>query len=134
MFLYAVGAEHRYRAACREILSLAASGALVGDASVELIQEFVHVRTRRLNDRVESAEAGREISAMCRLHSLELDDLRLGLKLFEDSAHLQMRDALHAATALNRGIALIVSTDRAFETVAGLERVDPLDALDRLMA
>jgi predicted nucleic acid-binding protein len=132
VFLYAVGSEHPYRAACREIVGLAASGALLGDASVELVQEFVHVRTRRLGDRRESTEAGREIGTLCRLHPLEPEDLMLGLELFEESTHLDLRDALHAATALNRGIGLIVSTDRAFDGVAGLERVDPLRAVERL--
>ena len=70
--------------------------------------------------------------ALCRLHPLELEDLRLGLELFEESTRLELRDALHAATALNRGIGLIVSTDRAFDGVAGLERVDPLNAVERL--
>ena len=127
-----MGAEHLYRAACRDIVGLAASGVLLGDASVELVQEFVHVRTRRLRDRRESTEAGREIGRLCRLHPLELEDLRLGLELFEESTRLELRDALHAATALNRGIGLIVSTDRAFDGVAGLERVDPLNAVERL--
>ena len=127
-----MGAEHPYRTACRDIVGLAASGVLLGDASVELVQEFVHVRTHRLGDRRESAEAGREIGTLCRLHPLEPEDLRLGLELFEESTRLELRDALHAATALNRGIGLIVSTDRAFDVVAGLERVDPLSAVDRL--
>jgi predicted nucleic acid-binding protein len=111
----------------------AAGGALVGDASVELVQEFVHVRARRRHDRAEAARAGRHICAICRLHPLEADDLALGLRLFETDAGLQLRDALHAATALNRGIGLIVSTDHAFDAVPGLERVDPRHALDRLL-
>jgi uncharacterized protein len=134
VFLYALGVEHRYRAPCREIVRLAAAGRLLGDASVELVQEFVHVRARRREGRGEAAAAGREVSAMCRLHPLEADDLRLGLDLFEQSGRLQMREALHAATALNRGIGLIVTTDRAFEGLPGLERVDPLDAAARLQA
>jgi predicted nucleic acid-binding protein len=59
--------------------------------------------------------------------------MSLGLKLFEESPELQVRDALHAATALNRGIRLVVTPDRAFDELLGLERVDPLVALDRLL-
>jgi uncharacterized protein len=132
VFLYALGAEHRYRAPCREIVRLAAAGTLLGDASVELVQEFVHVRARRREGHGEAAAAGREVSAMCRLHALDADDLRLGLDLFGQANHLQMRDALHAATALNRGIGLILTTDPAFEGLPGLERIDPLDAAARL--
>ena len=35
--LYATGAEHAYRDPCREIVRLAADGALLGEASVELV-------------------------------------------------------------------------------------------------
>ena len=59
--------------------------------------------------------------------------MSLGLSLFERTPRLHMRDALHAATALNRDIQLIVSLDRAFDEVSGLERVDPLHALERLL-
>ncbi len=40
---------------------------------------------------------------------------------------------MHAATALRRGIGVIVSTDRAFDGVSGLERLDPRDAVSRLV-
>jgi len=39
-----------------------------------------------------------------------------------------MRDAIFAAQALNHGIDAILSTDRDFDDVPGLERVDPADA------
>lgn len=48
--------------------------------------------------------------------------MSLGLGLFERSPRLQMRDALDAATALNRDIRLILSPDRAFDETPGLER------------
>ncbi len=43
-----------------------------------------------------------------------------------------MRDGIHAATALNHGIELVVSPDRAFDRVPGLRRVDPADAVATL--
>lgn len=132
VFLYATGAEHRYRAPCREIVQLAADGRLLGEASVELVQEYVHVRARRSGERGDAVRGGRYVSQLCRLHALEPDDLSLGASLFELSPRLQMRDAV-AATALNRGVHLILSPDRAFDEVAGLERVDPLHALERLL-
>ena len=133
VFLYATGTEHAYRAPCREIVRLAADGALFGEASVELVQEYVHVRARRSGEHGNAVRGGRYVSQLCRLHALEPDDMSLGLSLLERSPRLQMRDALHAATALNRDIQLILSPDRAFDQVPGLERVDPLHALERLL-
>jgi uncharacterized protein len=133
IFLYATGAEHPYRDACRAMVRLAADGILLGDASVELVQEYVHVRAHRSGDHVEAVRGGQYISQLCRLHALQPEDMSLGLKLFEESPKLQMRDAVHAATALNRGIRFVVTPDRAFDEVQGLERVDPLGAPDRLL-
>lgn len=44
--------------------------------------------------------------------------------------------AVFAATALNRGISLILSPDQAYDAVPGLDRLDPADpdALERLTA
>jgi uncharacterized protein len=39
-----------------------------------------------------------------------------------------MRDAIFAAQALNRGIDAILSPDRGFDSIPGLERIDPADA------
>ncbi len=45
---------------------------------------------------------------------------------------LDARDAAFAALALNRGIDAILSTDKVFDEIEGLERVDPND--DRALA
>ncbi len=47
---------------------------------------------------------------------------------------LGARDAVFAALAINRGIDAILTTDRAFEGISGLERIDPADerAITRL--
>jgi predicted nucleic acid-binding protein len=50
-----------------------------------------------------------------------------GIDLFEAHSGLDGRDAVFAALALNRGIDAILATDRAFDEVDGLERIDPAD-------
>jgi predicted nucleic acid-binding protein len=59
--------------------------------------------------------------------SIEPDDTLLGLDLFEANSRLDARDAMFAAVALNHGIDVILATDRAFDEVRGLERIDPTD-------
>jgi predicted nucleic acid-binding protein len=49
------------------------------------------------------------------------------MRLLEAHPELDVADCVHAATALNRGLDAILSPDRAFDSVSGLERVDPAD-------
>lgn len=127
VFVYAVGAQHPYRTACRELVAALADQRLDGEASVELVQELVHQRARRTGDRAEAVQVGRNAAALCTLHDVTTADLRRALWLFGAHAGLQARDAVHAATALERGIPAIVSPDRAFDDVVGLARLGPRD-------
>lgn len=127
VFVYAFGTDHPYRQPCRRVVELAAEGRLAGEASVELVQEVAYVRHRRLGDRDAAAADAAAVAALCRLHPFTEDDLRLALRLFRDLPALSPRDAVHAATALNRGIDAILATDRAFADVPGVERIDPTE-------
>ncbi|HUF31907.1 MAG TPA: type II toxin-antitoxin system VapC family toxin [Acidimicrobiales bacterium] len=134
VFVYALGTGHRYRAPCRRLVRLAGDGLLVGDASVELVQELAHVRSRRGGDRRQAMADAHAAADLCRLHAVEVADVRLALSLVAADDRLDVRDGIHAATALNRGIDTIVSPDRAFDAVVGLERIDPADAESVLLA
>lgn len=128
IFVYAVGAEHPYREACRRLLHPDALHRYGGEASVQAIQELLHQRSRRTGYRVEAAEVAEAMAQLCPFHDLTVDDLRLGLRLFQHGAQLSGRDALHAATAINRGISTIVSHDPDFDGLDSLRRLDPIAA------
>jgi predicted nucleic acid-binding protein len=127
IFVYAFGGEHRYRSACREIVHRAAVGELQGEASVDLLQELTHQRARRTGDRAEAVRSARNVAKLVWWHPLEPNDVQRGLDLFQNHPNLDTRDAVFAALALNHGIDAILATDRGFEEVAGLERIDPAD-------
>lgn len=127
VFVYAVGVEHPLRSPSRALVRALSEQRFEGEASVELVQEFLHQRARRTGDRSGAVERARQVAALCTLHDCTPEDLRVALELFHGHAALQARDAVHAATALNRGIGVIVSPDAAFDTVAGLRRLS-LDA------
>jgi predicted nucleic acid-binding protein len=133
VFVYARGAEHEYREPCRTIVGLAAQGVLAGEASVELIQEYAHLLRRRGVSGSDVREQARDVAALCLLHHFTEEDLRLALNLVATHPALRMRDAVHAATALRRGISVIMSADRDFDGIPGLERLDPHDAVRRLV-
>ena len=130
VFLYALGAEHPYREPCRGLLVRLARGEIDGEISVEILQEVVHVLRRR--SRPAATDRARTIiSSGITLHGFDPADLTVALTLLDQHPGLAARDAVHAATALNRDLKLIVSTDRAFDRIPGLERIDPADP-DRL--
>jgi predicted nucleic acid-binding protein len=128
VFVYAVGAEHPYREACLRLLEPETLHRYGGEASVQAIQELLHQRARRTGDRAGAADVAESMAQLCTLHELTPDDLRLGLGLFRRMPRLSGRDALHAATAINRDISTIVSPDGNFDGLAQLTRLDPIDA------
>jgi predicted nucleic acid-binding protein len=134
VFVYAVGAPHPHRDPCRDVIGRARSGELRGEASTDLPRELAHQRFRRTGDRDQAVETARATAALCRLHELRPQDVLHGLELHRANGRLGARDAVLAAVALGREIGAILSTDRAFDVVAGLARVDPADtgALDAL--
>jgi len=127
VFLYALGGEHHYREPCRAILREMREGLLTGEASVELVHEFAYVRCRRTGARVDAAESARDVASICELHSVGWDDIDRGLDLWCEHQGLDMRDAIFAAQALNHEIDAILSPDRDFDGIPGLERIDPAD-------
>lgn len=86
------------------------------------------MRLRRTGDRAESLRLAGAVGQLCRLHGFEPADLPLTFTLLARHPELHTRDAVMAATALNRGLEAVLSADRAFDVVDGLRRVDPCDA------
>jgi uncharacterized protein len=129
VLVYAVGDRHDLREPARLLLAAVAEGGLRATTTPEVIQEFVHVRSRR-RDR---ADAGRLGAAYADLLSPLLEvgeaDLREGLRLFERTPALGAFDAVLASVALRGGATALVSADRAFESVRDLRIVD-LEGLD----
>jgi predicted nucleic acid-binding protein len=128
VFVYALGGAHDYREPCRAILLEMRGGRLAGEASIELIHEFAYVRLRQRVTRAVAAESARDVASMCPIHTVGRDDIELALDLWTEHEELDMRDAIFAAQALNRDIDAILSPDRDFDGIPGLERVDPADS------
>ena len=127
VFVHASGRPDPNRDPCRNVLNIAAHVDASAHVSVELVQELMHVCSRRGEPRPHVLSRASHVATICELHEFELRDLALALKLFERFLRLDMRDAVHAATAMNRGIDTIVTTDRDFDAIPGLRRVDPAD-------
>lgn len=121
---YAVGGEHPLREPCRGVLTAHGEGRVEATTTVEVIQEFAHVRARR-RSRADAAHIARQYLHAFNVLVPTADDLDRGLSLFEEHSALGAFDAVLAAVALGRGAAALVSADRAFASVPGLRWVDP---------
>jgi len=125
VLVYAVGTDHVLRAPCRRLLEAIASREVAATTTPEVIQEFVHVRSRR-RDRSESVRLGLDWAAL--LAPLVVVDeaaLASGLHLYERTAGLGSFDAVLAATAQALGASALVSADQRFAAVSDMRHVVP---------
>lgn len=126
--IYALGDDDPRRELCRNLLERAAEGEFRLYASTEMIQEVVHHRLRKTGNRGHATADARDITAACTTLAFDREILDLSLDLIERIPNLRGRDAVHAATAIAYGIGRIASTDRAFDGIPGIVRLDPAAA------
>lgn len=116
------------RPACTHVIEHLAAGRLLGEASSLMVEELVHVRRRRGGDRQRAIRDGRTARALLHaLHPVGEEELEVALEAFLAHAGLNARDAIHVAVARRHGLSTILSTDRGFDGLADLRRVDPAD-------
>lgn len=125
VLVYAKGADHQLRDPCRALISALADGLLEATTTPEVIQEFAHVRARRRDARDAAALARDYAELLSPLLVVAREQLDHGLSLFESVPGLGSFDAVLAASALEADAAAIVSADRAFAAVGGLDHVFP---------
>lgn len=119
---------------CEQILAAVAQGEAQGLTSIAVIEEVWHLE---LSGRVRglAGQARRSRDILSPLLAVTDDDLLSAFEL-EAPDELGANDRLHAAVCFNHGLELMVSADRAFDSIAGLRRFDPLgdEPLESLLA
>ena len=129
IFLYAVGGEGPYRQPCRDLLQAVGEGELEAVTNTEVLQEILHVRSRRLNIK-DAVVAVRAASDLVReVLPVRREDVLEACKLIERHHGLGARDALHAAVMKNGSVHLLVSLDHDFDVLREIKRLSPTDAL-----
>jgi len=125
VFLYAAGRPHPEHAACVAVLQRVAAGSLDATSSTEVVQEILHVLSRR-GRREQALMLARGLIALFPdLLSVTRGDVSSACILLDQYPRLSARDALHASTMLRNGIDTIVSADADFDSVDGIRRVTP---------
>ena len=128
IIMYAAGQEHPYREDCIRVIRGVAEGKLEAAIDTETIQEILYRygALRRLNVAVRMAR--NSLDLVDTVLPVQSVDARLAVVLFErySAQGVTARDVVHAAVMLNNGLRQIVSVDRHFDLIEGIERVDPV--------
>jgi hypothetical protein len=127
VIMYAAGADHPLRAACRAVLDRVAGGDFDAVISVEVVQEIVH-RFRALRQPGRAASITSDaLDLFAPVLPVTHAVVRRIPELVEHYPNLAARDLVHVATCQHEGIRDIVSPDRGFDQVDGIRRIDPSD-------
>jgi uncharacterized protein len=125
VLVYAVGADHPLREPCQQLIRAVADGTVLATTTVEVIQEFTHVRARR-RDRKDAAALARDyVELLSPLLIVEETDLREGLRLYEEESGFGAFDAILAAAAWAAGADALVSADSGFADITAIHHVVP---------
>ena len=125
--IYAHGAPHPYRESCRYIMDWLESDAADYVVDAEVIQEILHVYSRRgeINRGIRLAE--NLLRFLPDVIPITVAEIRAAMRLMRETPGLSSRDAIHAAVVMLHGLDGIVSADRDFDRIPGLLRYDPVD-------
>lgn len=129
VLMYAAGREHTYKQPSLRVLASIEAGVLSVAVDAEIFQELLYRYTA-----IGLADRGLELAhALLDYHPIILGltepDVKLSLDIFARfrDKGVGPRDALHAAVMLNNGVDRIISTDRDFDVITGITRLDPRD-------
>lgn len=128
VFLYAAGSDLTRAAPCRAILQRVQEGGLQACTSTEVVQEVLHVIARRLGVAAAVTAAEAVLDLVPVPIAVTTAVMRRSLVVLATAAGVSVRDAVHAAAMAEIACTTIVSADQHFDRIAGLRRIDPLDA------
>jgi predicted nucleic acid-binding protein len=119
--MYLVGAAHPHKAAARALLERAITDGEVLVTDAEVLQEILHryVAIDR-RDAIEPATAAL-LDIVDEVFPVERVDAERARRIVL-TTRLSARDAIHLAIARRRGVDRILTFDRAFDEVDGIER------------
>ena len=126
IFMYLAGDDPARRIRCRSALHAAVERRVTLTTSAEVLQEILH-RYFSIN-RPDSARTVYRAAVDICAEILPITERQTAraLDLLAHHPRLSARDAVHVATMEDRGIRRILSTDRDFDALDLVERIDPL--------
>lgn len=125
--MYAAGVDHPLKRPCAWFLEAIVEGSLSAAIDTEVVQEILY-RCGAINRRALGARMARDTMAIIpTIYPITSEDVSRAIGLSEEYGRQELpaRDCLHAAVMLGRGLSTILSTDRHFDGLIGITRVDP---------
>lgn len=121
--MYLVGAAHPNKGVARRLLEDLISRHERLVTSAEVMQEIVHrfaaiQRTDAIQPTFDAL-----LGVVDEVFPIEREDVEGAKKVLDGSPGLSARDALHVAVMARRGAHTILTFDRDFDRVAGVERI-----------
>ena len=133
--LYAAGRESGQREPCRRVLRAVGRGEVDAWTNVQVLQEVLHrcLQAAR-REQPEALGAFDDFAALFpgRIVPVEPDDLARARELASDRPALPAADLVHLATMERHEITAIVTVDRHFDRIPGIERLEPATLARRL--
>ena len=125
--IYAAGRDHPYKAPCGLILGMVADSPETFITNAEVLQELLHryLATDRWTLGREVVSSFAELMAG-RIEPVHPQDVLLAAEMANEHQGVSARYLVHAAVMRRLQTGRIISADRDFDKVPGLERLDPL--------
>lgn len=126
--MYAAGRPHAYRQASIWVLEQIVEGRIQAAIDTEIIQEVLYRFGAMKAWSTASKMASNLLTIMPEVYSVTPKDVAMAIQLFEEyGPHgVKARDVIHAAIMKNHELTQIVSTDRHFDQIECVTRIDPL--------
>ncbi|HJU86853.1 MAG TPA: type II toxin-antitoxin system VapC family toxin [Gemmatimonadota bacterium] len=121
--IYLVGAQHPHKVDARRLLESAVVSNERLVSSAEVLQEIMHryVAIRR-RDVIQPAFDAL-LAVTDEIYPVVREDVEHAKKTLDGMPKLSARDALHVAVMERREVKRIMSFDKAFDSVPGIERI-----------
>ena len=125
IFIYAAGDSHPHKAPSLRMLEQIASGKIKALTSVEVLQEILY-RYAAIKDTGRGfAVFDNCLKIVPVVLPLTKQDIVSSRQILQRYPLISARDAAHIAVMLGRGIKIICSYDKHFDSVKEIERIEP---------
>lgn len=99
---------------------------IVAFTNTEVIQELIFRFSRLEKISTAYPEIKKILQSVIHILAVSKKELIQTLKLIV-KLKIDSRDAIHVSTMLNNGIKNIITADRHFDKIKGIQRIDPMD-------
>lgn len=125
IIVYAQGKPHPYKKSCSLILDYIADQASDINVDSELFQELLYLYDSRGERKRGLILIEKLIIVFPNCFPVTISEIKRAKDLMKTHPSLSPRDAIHAAIVINQQLECIISSDKVFDKVSDVERIDP---------